>query len=64
MNLTDSDPDVVVAEFRQAVGQDCMGHFCERYGLGKFEWLAASPMHLIQLVAEHLHRLYFEKAIP
>lgn len=38
-------------DFRIAVGQDCMGWFCAKYGWGTLEYEASSPIDLIRLVA-------------
>lgn len=47
----ESEKDRRRHDFRTAVGEDCMGWFCQRYGWGKLEYEASSPIHLIQLVA-------------
>lgn len=49
------------ADFRTAVGQDCMGWFCERYGWGKLEYEASSPIDLIRLVAAKIVEAEKEK---
>lgn len=44
----------VVRDFRTAIGQNCLGWFCERYGLGAMEYEAETSIDLIRLVAQWL----------
>jgi hypothetical protein len=46
--------DQVLHDFRIAVAQDCMGWFCERYGIGRMEFEAATSVELIAMVADWL----------
>ncbi len=41
-------------DFRTAVSQNCMGWFCEKYGLGDFEFAAKDQMELYRAVAAKL----------
>lgn len=47
----------MVRDFRLAVGKDCMGWFCNRYGWGKDEWNATSPIQLISVIALKIDEL-------
>ena len=41
----------VVHDFLKALKTDCMGWFCEQYGIGNLEWQAQTQYELARLLA-------------